>query len=188
MASAGGGEHDRARYSRYANATFRMDRRLNSPVEQGPEAIQKRALAEGPLCQTLISSLLPKYASGRLPLSRSRFRSGVYAPPTDGLRLSLSTIHLCQQAAGRNPTPAPASTNRMCSPRVSNIDETGRTRSPSRHVRARFCCPTSVQSGVRRNADVTYEHAWGAIVAHRDRARMLPAERQPRELPRRRIA
>lgn len=30
------------------------------------EAIQKRALAEGLPYQTLISSLLPKYASGRL--------------------------------------------------------------------------------------------------------------------------
>ncbi len=37
-----------------------------STVEQGSEAIQKRALAEGLPYQTLIASLLHKYASGRL--------------------------------------------------------------------------------------------------------------------------
>jgi hypothetical protein len=35
-------------------------------VEQGLEAIQKRALAEGLPYQTLIASLLHKYATGRL--------------------------------------------------------------------------------------------------------------------------
>jgi predicted DNA binding CopG/RHH family protein len=50
--SAAGGKRERARYSRYAKATFRKD--------------QKRALAEGLPYQTLISSLLHKYASGRL--------------------------------------------------------------------------------------------------------------------------
>ena len=54
--SAGGGKRGRARYSRYAKATFRKDLK----------AIQKRALAEGLPYQTLISSLLHKYASGRL--------------------------------------------------------------------------------------------------------------------------
>jgi predicted DNA binding CopG/RHH family protein len=63
--SAGGGK--RTRYARYAKATFRKDRRLNIRLSSKDlEAIQKRALAEGLPYQTLISSLLHKYASGRL--------------------------------------------------------------------------------------------------------------------------
>jgi predicted DNA binding CopG/RHH family protein len=54
--STGGGKRERTRYSRYAKATFRKD----------VEAIQKRALAEGLPYQTLIASLVHKYASGRL--------------------------------------------------------------------------------------------------------------------------
>jgi len=38
----------------------------HSPLEQGLKAIQTRALAEGLPYQTLIASLLHKYASGRL--------------------------------------------------------------------------------------------------------------------------
>jgi predicted DNA binding CopG/RHH family protein len=50
-----------------AKATFRKDRRLNIRLSSKDlEAIQKRALAEGLPYQTLISSLLHKYASGRL--------------------------------------------------------------------------------------------------------------------------
>ena len=64
--SARGGKRERARYSRYARATFRKDRRLNIRLSSKVEAIQKRALAEGLPYQTLISSLLHKYASGRL--------------------------------------------------------------------------------------------------------------------------
>ena len=65
--SAKGGKRERARYSRYAKATFRKDRRLNIRLSSKDlEAIQKRALAEGLPYQTLISSLLHKYASGRL--------------------------------------------------------------------------------------------------------------------------
>jgi predicted DNA binding CopG/RHH family protein len=65
--SASGGKRERARYSRYAKATFRKDRRLNIRLSSKDlEAIQKRALAEGLPYQTLISSLLHKYASGRL--------------------------------------------------------------------------------------------------------------------------
>jgi len=53
--------------SRSAKATFRKDRRLNVRLSSKDlEAIQKRALAEGPPYQTLISSLLHKYAPGRL--------------------------------------------------------------------------------------------------------------------------
>jgi predicted DNA binding CopG/RHH family protein len=65
--STGGGKRARARYSRYAKATFRKDRRLNIRLSgKDLEAIQKRALAEGLPYQTLISSLLHKYAAGRL--------------------------------------------------------------------------------------------------------------------------
>ena len=64
---AAGGKRARAQYSRYAKATFRKDRRLNIRLSSKDlEAIQKRALAEGLPYQTLISSLLHKYASGRL--------------------------------------------------------------------------------------------------------------------------
>ena len=51
----------------YAKATFRKDRRLNIRLSSKDlEAIQKRALAEGLPYQTLIASLLHKYATGRL--------------------------------------------------------------------------------------------------------------------------
>ena len=64
---AAGGKREQARYARYARATFRKDRRLNIRLSSKDlEAIQKRALAEGLPYQTLISSLLHKYASGRL--------------------------------------------------------------------------------------------------------------------------
>jgi len=60
-----GGKRERARYSRSAKATFRKDRRLNIRLSsKDPEAIPKRALAEGLPYQTLISSLMHKYASG----------------------------------------------------------------------------------------------------------------------------
>ncbi len=62
--SARGGKQEQ---SRYARATFRKDRRLNIRLSSKDlEAIQKRALEEGLPYQTLISSLLRKYASGRL--------------------------------------------------------------------------------------------------------------------------
>ena len=62
-----GGKRERTRYSRYAKATFKKDRRLNIRLSSKDlEAIQKRALAEGLPYQTLIASLLHKYASGRL--------------------------------------------------------------------------------------------------------------------------
>jgi len=65
--STKGGKQERNRYARYARATFRKDRRVNIRVSSKDlEAIQKRALEEGLPYQTLISSLLHKYASGRL--------------------------------------------------------------------------------------------------------------------------
>jgi len=64
---AKGKSGDRSRYAGYAKATFRKDRRVNIRISSKDlEAIQKRALEEGLPYQTLISSLLHKYASGRL--------------------------------------------------------------------------------------------------------------------------
>ena len=60
-------KRERSRYTAYAKATFRKDRRVNIRISSKDlEAIQKRALEEGLPYQTLISSLLHKYASGRL--------------------------------------------------------------------------------------------------------------------------
>ncbi len=65
--SVRGAKRERSRYARYARATFRKDRRVNIRISSKDlEAIQKRALEEGLPYQTLISSLLHKYASGRL--------------------------------------------------------------------------------------------------------------------------
>ena len=64
---AKGGKRERSRYAAYTKATFRKDRRVNIRISSKDlEAIQKRALEEGLPYQTLISSLLHKYASGRL--------------------------------------------------------------------------------------------------------------------------
>jgi predicted DNA binding CopG/RHH family protein len=60
-------KEERKRYGRYAAATFRKDRRVNIRISSKDlEAIQKRALEEGLPYQTLISSLLHKFVSGRL--------------------------------------------------------------------------------------------------------------------------
>ncbi len=57
----------RKRYQEYAKATFKKDRRVNIRISSRDlEAIQTRALEEGIPYQTLISSLLHKYVSGRL--------------------------------------------------------------------------------------------------------------------------
>jgi len=57
----------KARYTSYAKATFKKDRRLNIRIStKDLEAIQKGALEEGLPYQTLIASLLHKYAAGRL--------------------------------------------------------------------------------------------------------------------------
>jgi predicted DNA binding CopG/RHH family protein len=58
---------DTRRFQEYARATFKKDRRINIRISSRDlEAIQKRALEEGLPYQTLIASLLHKYASGRL--------------------------------------------------------------------------------------------------------------------------
>jgi predicted DNA binding CopG/RHH family protein len=65
--SVKGAKQQRNRYAGYARATFRKDRRVNIRISSKDlEAIQKRAIEEGLPYQTLISSLLHKYASGRL--------------------------------------------------------------------------------------------------------------------------
>ena len=58
---------ERKRLSAYAAATFRKDRRINVRISgKDLDALQKRALEEGLPYQTLISSLIHKYVSGRL--------------------------------------------------------------------------------------------------------------------------
>jgi predicted DNA binding CopG/RHH family protein len=60
-------KREKRQATRYARATFRKDRRLNIRISSKDlEAIQKRALEEGLPYQTLIASVLHKYASGRL--------------------------------------------------------------------------------------------------------------------------
>ncbi len=55
------------RYRRYAGATHKKDKRVNIRMsEKDLMAIQKKALEEGIPYQTLISSILHKYVSGRL--------------------------------------------------------------------------------------------------------------------------
>jgi predicted DNA binding CopG/RHH family protein len=54
-------------HKEYAKATFQKDARINIRISSKDlRLIQKRALSEGLPYQTLISSLLHKYAEGRL--------------------------------------------------------------------------------------------------------------------------
>jgi predicted DNA binding CopG/RHH family protein len=58
---------ERKRYSGYATATFKKDRRVNIRISgKDLDALQKKALEEGLPYQTLISSLIHKFVSGRL--------------------------------------------------------------------------------------------------------------------------
>lgn len=55
------------RYQEYAKATFRKDKRVNIRIsEKDLINLQKKALQEGLPYQTLISSVLHKYITGRL--------------------------------------------------------------------------------------------------------------------------
>ena len=55
------------RYQKIAQATIRKDKRINIRIAaKDLEDIQKKAIEEGIPYQTLISSILHKYASGRL--------------------------------------------------------------------------------------------------------------------------
>jgi len=65
--SVPGLKEERKRYGGYAAATFRKDRRVNIRISgKDLDALQKRALEEGLPYQTLISSLIHKFVSGRL--------------------------------------------------------------------------------------------------------------------------
>jgi len=72
-----GSESDRyrgyaSRGDRPVAPTFRKDKRINIRISQEDlAAIQKKALEEGIPYQTLISSILHKYLSGRLSEERS---------------------------------------------------------------------------------------------------------------------
>jgi predicted DNA binding CopG/RHH family protein len=56
-----------ARYRKYAQATFRKDKRVNIRIsEKDLVGIQKRAIEEGIPYQTLMSSILHKYLAGTL--------------------------------------------------------------------------------------------------------------------------
>jgi predicted DNA binding CopG/RHH family protein len=55
------------RYRGYARETFKKDRRINIRISSRDlDALQKKALVEGIPYQTLIASVLHKYAAGRL--------------------------------------------------------------------------------------------------------------------------
>lgn len=58
---------EKHRYQEYARNTFRKDARVNIRISSKDlEALRKRAVEEGIPYQTLIASILHKYASGRL--------------------------------------------------------------------------------------------------------------------------
>jgi predicted DNA binding CopG/RHH family protein len=60
------------KYQEYAKATFRKDKRVNIRIsEKDLIDIQKKALEEGLPYQTLISSVLHKFVSGRLVEKKS---------------------------------------------------------------------------------------------------------------------
>ena len=66
-ASVSGLARERIRYAQQAAATFKKDRRVNIRISSRDlDAIQKRALEEGLPYQTLMASVLHKYATGRL--------------------------------------------------------------------------------------------------------------------------
>jgi predicted DNA binding CopG/RHH family protein len=59
-------ESELKRYQEYARSTFKKDRRINIRISaKDLQALQKKALVEGVPYQTLISSVLHKYVSGR---------------------------------------------------------------------------------------------------------------------------
>jgi predicted DNA binding CopG/RHH family protein len=58
---------EKFRYQEIAKATIRKDKRVNIRISQKDlESLQVRALQEGLPYQTLVSSVLHKYLSGRL--------------------------------------------------------------------------------------------------------------------------
>ena len=66
--SVAGLKKELARHRKIAEATFKKDARIKIRIaSRDLRALQKRALAEGVPYQTLISSVLHKYAEGRIP-------------------------------------------------------------------------------------------------------------------------
>ena len=62
-----GREGELKRYPEYARATFKKDKRMNIRMSgKDLEALKIRALEEGIPYQTLMASVLHKYAEGRL--------------------------------------------------------------------------------------------------------------------------
>ena len=60
-------KRERARYRAYAKATFQKNRRVNIRIsEKDLDGIQRRAVEEGLPYQTLMSSVLHKFVTGRL--------------------------------------------------------------------------------------------------------------------------
>jgi len=60
-------EKEATRYAEYARATFRKDKRINIRIsERDLVKLQQRALEEGIPYQTLVSSVLHKYLTGRV--------------------------------------------------------------------------------------------------------------------------
>jgi predicted DNA binding CopG/RHH family protein len=60
-------EEEKGKYQAYARAIFKKDRRVNIRISsKNLEALQQKALEEGIPYQTLISSILHKYLTGRL--------------------------------------------------------------------------------------------------------------------------
>ncbi|HVT05448.1 MAG TPA: CopG family antitoxin [Thermoanaerobaculia bacterium] len=61
------GSREITKYTAAAKATLRKNRRINIRINEADlEAIQERALEEGIPYQTLMASVLHKYATGRL--------------------------------------------------------------------------------------------------------------------------
>jgi predicted DNA binding CopG/RHH family protein len=59
-------KEQKEQYRAYARATFRKDKRVNIRIsEKDLRDLQKRAIRQGVPYQTLIASVLHKYASGR---------------------------------------------------------------------------------------------------------------------------
>ena len=60
-------EEQKEKYRAYARATFKKDKRVNIRISSKDlMSLQKRAIREGVPYQTLIASVLHKYASGGL--------------------------------------------------------------------------------------------------------------------------
>jgi predicted DNA binding CopG/RHH family protein len=68
-----GVKRELARHKRYAAATFKKDARINIRISSKDlRELQKKAISEGMPYQTLIASVLHKFAEGRLTSGSSR--------------------------------------------------------------------------------------------------------------------